>query len=148
MPLNTRARKREPVSAVVEFAIREYAEKSMKLNLPKAAIESAGAETAFIKAQLLDISVTGCGIDSPYLVPTGVGLDLKIDAAAFNAAGAVGAKEPLRASGAVTSCTMKSQGHYRLGVKFTAIDKKCVDIIDDLIKSRERRQDPRADLTK
>jgi len=148
MPLNTRAKKRETVEALAEYAINEATEKTIKLNLPKSSIKSEAAEVVFVKASLLDISVLGCAIDSPYIIPPGVILDIRIDSTPFTNVAGGERKEPMKVIGKVTSCVMKTANHYRLGVCFTKIEKDDTSLIDNFINLSERRQAPRWDMTK
>lgn len=141
MPINTRSKKREPVNAFVEFAVNGSSEKTVKLNIPK---ESMGAGTkGSIKATLLDISVVGCAIESPYIIPPGVLLHIKIDSKPFTAEVGGDRKELLKMTGSVRSCVMKQGGHYRLGIQFEKIDKQDADLIDNFIKIMDRRKAPR-----
>ncbi len=147
MPLNTRAKKREVVQALAEYAINEATEKTITLNIPKNSVKSAQGEASFVQSQLLDISVSGCAIDSPYIIPPGVILDIKIDPKPFRQEGGPERKEPVKMIGKVKSCVMKAAGHYRLGIYFTKIEKEDVELIDNLIKLKDRRQAPRLDMT-
>lgn len=138
MTLNTRAKRREAISATVEYAIHDAAGTSVKLNLPG---------TVCMKSSLIDISVLGCAIDSQYLIPPGVVLDLKIDRSPFLIPPGEGVKEPISLLGTVKSCVMKAQGRYRLGILFTKSDKKDMELIEKFIESKERRKVPRWDMT-
>lgn len=148
MPLNTRAKKREAVKAAAEYAIHESTSKVIRLNIPRQAIESEVKEVVFVASSLIDISVLGCALDSEYLIPPGVILDIKIDQMPFAAEIGEARNEPIRAIGQVRSCIMKSQGHYRLGVLFTKIDKKDSDLMAKFVESKERRKAPRWDMRK
>ena len=148
MPLNTRAKKRESVQAFAEYAIHNQTAKSIKLNIPRHSIEAEVSEVVFLKSSLIDISVIGCAIDSQYLIPPGVVLDIKIDSKPFVAETGGEGKDPIHVIGKVTSCVMKSTGHYRLGVFFTNIDKKDIGLIDSFIASKERRKAPRWGMDK
>ncbi len=145
MPINTRAKKREITDSPAEYAINEETEKTIKFNIPD--IKYAAAKDVFVKSTLLDISVIGCALDSKYLIPPGVILDVSMDCTPFTAETAKERKLPLKATGTVRSCTMKSQGHYRLGVKFTKISKEDKDLIGSFIEAKERRKAPRWDMT-
>lgn len=147
MPLNTRAKKRENVEGGCEYAIHPSTAQGVKLNIPQTAIESETTEATFVKAHLIDISVSGCGIDSEYLIPPGVILDLKIDQAPFVSETKTARTGPIRLVGRVTSCIMKGAGHYRLGIFFTSIDQNDTALIDAFIKSKERRKDTRWDMS-
>ncbi len=148
MPLNTRAKKRENVEAFVEFAIHASTEKAITLNIPSSSIESKTGEATFIKSSLIDISILGCALDSPYLMPPGVVLDIKIDRAPFKLeADKKTAKVPIRVLGKVKSCVMKAQGHYRLGLQFTKIEKDDAELISAFIEENEQRKAPRWKMT-
>jgi hypothetical protein len=147
MPLETRGKKREAVQASAEYAVNEATEKSIKLNLPTDSIKSGSGEAVFVKSSLLDISVSGCAIDSAYIIPPGVILDIKIDRSPFTTALGLPAREPMRMVGRVTSCAMKAAGRYRLGIFFTEIEKEDADLIDNFIKSKDKRQTPRWNMT-
>ncbi|MDD5496075.1 MAG: PilZ domain-containing protein [Candidatus Omnitrophica bacterium] len=148
MSINTRSKKRELVNAFAEYSIEQSAKKGVSLNLPKEALTSNTGEAAFIKSSLLDISVIGCAIDSSYLIPPGIILNLRIDPKPFAVEGIKERKESLQITGKVTSCVMKAAGHYRLGVKFSNIRKEDLELIDTFINAKERRKAPRWDMTK
>lgn len=148
MSLNTRVHKREPVETTVEYAMHESTDKTIGLSIPRSCTESGTGEAVFVKGALIDISVGGCGIDSPYMVPPGVILDIKIDSTLFAAETERDIKTPIRALARVTSCVMKAGGRYRLGVCFTCIDKEFSSLIDDFIKKKDRRKDPRWDMSR
>ncbi len=137
MPINTRAKKREPVSALAEYGINDATEKTVKLKVP-----------ANIKSTLLDISVLGCSLDSQYLIPPGVILDIKIDPQSFNEELCGEKKIPLQFVGKVKSCVMRTGGHYRLGLQFINPEKENVELINNFIASKERRKTPRWNITK
>lgn len=148
MTLDTRAKKREPVQALAEYSIDECTEKTIKLNIPQSAIKCEGTEVVFVKSQLLDVSVGGCALDSPYIIPPGVLLDIKIDPKLFTIETGKGHEEPMRMIGRVTSCVMRTTGHYRLGIFFTKIEKEDLELVDSFIRSKERRKTPRSDMTR
>jgi hypothetical protein len=129
----------------VELLIKEETAKLIKINLPKSAARDG---LYVISAGLIDVSVLGCGIDSPYLFPQGVSFDLTIDPKSFSGDDIPERKEPIKAVGRVASCVMKSAGHYRIGICFTSVDKETHDFLDSFIKVKERRKDPRWDMTK
>ena len=139
MTLDTRAKRREAISATVEYAIHDAAGTSVKLNLPG---------TVYMRSSLIDIGVLGCAIDSQYLIPPGVVLDLKVDRSPFLIPLGEGAKEPISLLGMVKSCVMKAQGRYRLGILFTKSDKKDIALVEKFIDAKERRKAPRWDMTK
>lgn len=144
MTLNTRAKKREPIQALAEYSINECTEKTIKLNIPQSAIKCEGTVVVFVKSQLLDVSVSGCALDSPYIIPPGVVLDIKIDPKPFTAEAGRERKDLMRVIGRVTSCVMRTTGHYRLGICFAKIEKKDIELIDKF----ERRQEPRSDMAR
>ena len=139
MTLDTRAKRREPVSAAVEYAMHDAAGTSVKLNLPG---------TVCMRSSLIDISVLGCAIDSQYLIPPGVVLDLKVDRSPFLLQAGENDKYPMSILGMVKSCVMKAQGRYRLGILFAKSDKKDIALIEKFIDAKERRKAPRWDMTK
>jgi len=133
-PIETRDKERKPVESSAEFSLSESNEKTVKLNLPPSEL---------VKSSLLDISVTGCGLDSPYLIPPGVILDIKINPAPFATEVGTEKKDPMKITGSVRSCVMKTQGHYRLGVMFTKIEDADKNLIEQFIATKERRAAPR-----
>lgn len=148
MTLNTRANKRESVEASAEYAVHPSTEKTIKLNIPQSSIESDGGEAVFIKSSLIDISIAGCALDSQYLIPPGVALDIKIDRAPFALKDDESKKGPIRVIGKVRSCMMKAHGHYRLGIQLTKIEKSDADMIASFVEQKERRQAPRWKMSK
>lgn len=141
MTLETRARRREPTPAYAELALNEATAKAIKLSLPLSSIE--GKDKVYIKVHLIDISISGCAINSPYLIPQGILIDLKIESIPFVVDKKDEGRGDIVATGRVTSCIMQSSGHYRLGIFFEKIDKADVAFLDAFIKSKERRKDPR-----
>lgn len=133
-PIETRDKARKPVESSAEFTINESTEKTIKLTISK---------SEAIKASLLDISTSGCGLDSPYLIPPGVVLDIKINAGALASELGSARIDPLKVGGCVRSCIMKTQGHYRLGIKFSKIEEEDRKLIEQFIASKERRAAPR-----
>lgn len=133
-PIETRGKERKPVEATALFTINETTEKTISLSISK---------TESVKSTLLDISVTGCGLDSPYLIPPGVILDIKIMPEPFVKELNVDKIDPILVTGSVRSCVMKTQGHYRLGIKFSKIEESGKKIIEQFIASKERRAAPR-----
>ena len=146
MPLNTRSKKRQVVNIIVEFSIDNSAEQAVKLNLPKESIKIGAGES--VKSTLVDISISGCGIDSPYIIPPGVILNTKIDPKFFNIEGKQERKETLTLVGVVKSCVMKAAGRYRLGAHFQSPKKEDIDFINNFITAQERRKDQRWPLDK
>lgn len=137
MPLNTRACHREPVSTDVDIFIPVAATKSVKLNLPRSASQDSNIT---FKATLLDISICGCGIDSPYMIPAGLILNLSININIMAKEIGFARIDPIKVSGKVTSCSMKGSGHYRMGIFFTAISRDDQSFIDNFIKSRQPKK--------
>ena len=132
MLLERRGKKRDILRTVAEYRA---------LKVPKGLIFKAPPNT--VKAPLLDISIGGCALESPHARPPRVTISVRIDPLAF----AIGASErrndPLEMIGRITSSVSKGREHYRLGVCFTRIKKKDVDLIKRFMRSKERRKFPR-----
>lgn len=139
MGINTRSKKREPVcGSCAEFSVDASSQKSFVLNIPKDLI---GPDTKKpIAAVLLDVSVIGCALDSPYMIPAGVLLYVRIDPAPFRVELRIERKEPLRFTGEVKSCVMKMAGHYRVGVEFKKSEKEDIELISNFVASKEKRK--------
>lgn len=143
MGLNTRTKRRESVHTGAEFSIPRCGDACVTLNLPK---ESRVAEGAAVKSDLLDVSTIGCALDSPYMLPSGIDLVVRIDAKPFTAELGLPGRAAIEAGGKVKSCVMRSAGHYRLGIQFTKIDKESVGLIAEFIAAKDRRKAPRWDM--
>ena len=144
MGINTRMKKREQVPSSVQLIISDSTAKMIKLNVP----HNPGESAVVVAAQLVDISASGCGVEVPYLIPAGIGLEAKIDAATFVHEIGSERKEPIVASCKVASCVMKAASFYRLGLSFVNISPADKALIEDFIKLRERRKDTRWDMSK
>lgn len=144
MGINTRMKKREPVPSSVQLIVSDSTAKMIKLNVSR----NPGESAVVIAAQLVDISASGCGVEVQYLIPAGVELEAKIDAAAFVKEIGSEHKEPVMASCKVASCVMKTTNSYRLGLSFVKISPTDRTLIEDFIKSRDRRKDTRWDMSK
>jgi len=145
MTLNTRGKRREPIPAPVELILNQSTARTIKLNVHQ---DSMVGDEVIIKTSLIDISVSGCSIDSPYLIPPGIVFDIKVSMAPFVAGTAKGQEGAMKMTCRITSCTMKATGHYRLGAKFTKIIKEDQDIIDAFIKANDQRKDQRWNISK
>lgn len=132
MLLDRRTKKRESLRTVAEFKI---------LKVPKDLEFKAPPNT--VKAYLLDISVGGCALDSPYFIPVKVKISIRIDPLVFAIGTSQKRKEPLEMIGEVTSCVDRHPDRYRLGVCYKRIDRKDTDLIKRFMKSKERRKFPR-----
>ncbi len=132
MLLDRRGKKRESLRTVAEYRT---------LKTPKSLIFKAPLNT--VKSPLLDISIGGCALESPYAIPPLVTISIKIDPLAFAIGASERRKDPLEMTGKVTSCVIKGREHYRLGVCFIRIKKKDVDLIKRFMRSKERRKFPR-----
>ncbi len=145
MGINTRSKKREPVcNSCAEFSIDTSAQKSFKLNIPR---DSMGPDAKkSIATMLSDISVLGCSFDSPYMIPSGVLLHVKIDPAPFRVELGKERKDSLKFTAEVKSCVMKAAGHYRIGVEFKKSEKEDIELISDFIASKEKRKAPRWEM--
>jgi len=135
MTINTRIEQREPVPSSVQLVINDSVAKIIKLNVP----HGKGDNAVVVTANLVDINTLGCGVDAPYLIPVGLELDIKVDAAPLLKETGGEHKEPLIASCKVVSCNMKTAGCYRLGLFFTTIPESGKALIGNFIKVRERR---------
>jgi len=133
MGIDTRIEPREPVSSSVELVISDSVAKMIKLNVPRV----KGDNAVVIKANLVDINTSGCGVEAPFLIPTGLELDIKVDAAPLLKETGGQQKEPITASCKVVSCSMKEAGCFRLGLSFTAIPEPKKALIENFIKVRE-----------
>lgn len=138
MFLDRRGKKREALRTIAEYKV---------LKLPKGAIKFK-VPSSSVKASLIDISIGGCALESPYMMPPSVTVSVKIDPLAFAIEAAQKRKEPLEMTGKVTSCVQKHSEYYRLGICFIKIKKKDSDLIKRFMKVKERRKFPRWDMIK
>jgi len=136
MPLDTRTASRRPIKAVAEFKPHESMAASLKLNIPN----------EYIKSDLLDISIAGLALDSPYLIPINTTLRIRIDTAVFGLEHKEDTPEQISIVGKVTSCAM-NKGRYRLGVNFVEISKEDLALIESFIQSKDHRKATRFPLT-
>ena len=131
MGLETRSKKRVPISGSVKLIITDATASMIKINIPRSAAEN---NAAVVTAQLIDISISGVALDSPYLIPTGIVLDIAIDPKPIVSELKKDHEGPIKATGKVTASAMKSAGHYRLSIAFTAIEKDEISLIEDFMK--------------
>ena len=96
-----------------------------------------------VKAPLLDISIGGCALESPNVIPPQVVISIRIDPLAFAIGASERRKEPLEMTGRVTSSVKMASKQYRLGVCFIKIKKKDVALIKSFMRSKEHRAFPR-----
>ncbi|MBI5124018.1 MAG: PilZ domain-containing protein [Candidatus Omnitrophica bacterium] len=129
MLLDRRAKKRDTLRTIAEYKL---------LRSPKKGKLKALAGP--VDVSLIDISINGCAIDSPYMIPIGAILSVKIDPLAFAIEASERRKDPLKMHGKVTSSIPRSPGHCRLGVCFTSIKNKDRNLIKRFIKTKERRR--------
>ncbi len=132
MLLERRSKKRENQRAVAEYRT---------LKVPKTVIFKAPLN--IVKAPLLDISVGGCALESPHALPFRVTISVRIDPLVFAIGTSERRRDPLEMTGRITSSVGDGRGHYRLGVCFTRIKKRDVDLIKRFMRSKERRKFPR-----
>jgi c-di-GMP-binding flagellar brake protein YcgR len=132
MLLDRRGKKRENLRTVAEYKVLK-APKGLSFKAPR----------GIVKAPLLDISIGGCALESPYAIPAKVTISIKIDPLVFAMGASEKRKEPLEMTGAVASSVSKAREHYRLGVCFTKIKKKDIGLIRRFMRSKERRNFPR-----
>lgn len=137
MLLDRRLKKREMFRTIAEYKVLKSPKDAVKFKPPKDSV----------KAHLLDISVGGCALDSPYAVPIGTKIAVKIDPLAFALEVSEKRKKPLEMTGRITSCVKRSSEHSRIGILFTAINKKDILLIKRFIFVKERRKFQRWDMT-
>ena len=135
MGINTRMKKREPIRSDVQLIISDSTAKTIKLTVGRDPKDNS----AVINGQLVDISALGCCVESPLLLPTGVELDVKIDATAISKEAGQAHPDPIIAYSKTTACVMKSAGCYRIGISFKNLPEQDKAVIDAFIKSREGR---------
>jgi c-di-GMP-binding flagellar brake protein YcgR len=132
MLLDRRVKKRDALRAVAEYrAVR----------VPRGVIFKAPLNT--VKAPLLDISIGGCALESPYAIPAKVTISIRIDPLVFVIGTSEKRKEPLEMTGRVTSSVNMGRDNYRLGVCFIRAKKRDVGLIKRFMRSKERRKFPR-----
>jgi len=136
MLLDRRGKKRESLRTVAEYRT---------LKVPKGLVFKTPLST--VKAPLLDISIGGCALESPYPIPPQVTISIRIDPLAFAIGASERRKDPLEMTGRITSSVSKDREHYRLGVCFTRIKKKDVNLIKRFMRSKDRRKFPRFSLS-
>ncbi|MDO8525602.1 MAG: PilZ domain-containing protein [Candidatus Omnitrophota bacterium] len=132
MLLDRREKKREGLRTVAEYRT---------LKIPKGLIFKASPNT--VKAPLLDISIGGCALESPFAIPAQVTISIRIDPLAFAIGASERRKDPLEMTGKVTSCVNIGREHYRLGICFIKIKKKDISLIKRFMNSKEQRKFPR-----
>ena len=132
MLLDRRGKKRENLRTVAEYRT---------LKVPKGLIFKAPLNT--VKAPLLDISTSGCALESPYVMPLKATLSIRIDPLVFAIGTSERRKDPLEMTGKITSCVSKGRERYRLGICFIKIKKKDAGLIKRFMRAKERRKFPR-----
>jgi PilZ domain. len=132
MFLDRRGRKRDRLRTIAEYRT---------LKIPKGLVCKAPTHT--VKAPLLDISIRGCALESPYPIPPKVKISIRIDPLVFAIGASERRKEPLEMTGSIMSSVNKGHDHYRLGIYFTRIKKKDIGLIKRFMRSKERRKFPR-----
>ena len=132
MLLDRRGKKRESLRTVAEYRT---------LKVPKGLKFKAPLNT--VKAPLLDISIGGCALESPYAMPPQATISIKIDPLIFAIGTSERRKDPLEMTGRVTSSISKGREQYRLGVCFIRVKKKDIGLIKRFMRSKERRKFPR-----
>jgi hypothetical protein len=132
MLLDRRGKKRESLRSVAEYRT---------LKVPKGLTFKVPLNT--VKAPLLDISIRGCALESPYAIPAQVTISIRIDPLVFSIGASEKRNDPLEMTGRVTSSVSNGREHYRLGVCFIRIKKKDVALIKRFMRSKERRKFPR-----
>ena len=135
MLLDRRSKKRENLRAVAEYRT---------LKVPKSLMFKAPPNT--VKAPLLDISIGGCALESPYAIPLQVMISIRIDPLVFAIGVSERRNDPLEMTGLVTSCVSMGHERYRLGICFIRIKKKDISLIKRFMRSKDRRKFPRFSL--
>ncbi|MBN2453475.1 MAG: PilZ domain-containing protein [Candidatus Omnitrophica bacterium] len=133
MFMNTRCKKRVPIDCPARLIFVGPARKALKINLPNGV--SRKDADRIIDAKLCDISTAGCAIDSPYLVPPGLVLKIEADPSVFAAAIKGHRTMKLKFIAKVTSCVMRSPGHYRIGAHFQKMKKTDLAIVEHFVAS-------------
>lgn len=123
MAIDTRVKKRQSVDTIAEYSIHEMMAGDFRLNVPFGSI----------KSRLINISIAGCALDSPYLIPPRTFINVFIDSTKLTKKIGKETRRPIKAVGKITSCIMKRPGHYRLGVFFMNINREDINLIDDFI---------------
>jgi len=126
MGLDTRFRQRWPINAEAEYKVHEAMDGDVQLNIP----------SPRVKCRLIDVSLLGCSLDSPYLIPHKTLLDITIDATPLAVTADTPARSSIRFVGRVTSCTLKSVNRYRLGISFMDIREEDLAFIESYINKK------------
>lgn len=85
------------------------------------------------KAEILDLSVIGLGLLAPIYFPKGAELIINVDASVFKM------DKPAKIIGEVRYCQPTKEGKYRLGIKFTEIDKPLLAKITEYIEQNKNK---------
>jgi hypothetical protein len=132
MLLDRRGKKRENLRTVAEYRT---------LKIPKGLVFLAPRN--IVKAPLLDISISGCALESPCSMPREVTISIRIDPLAFAIGASESRKDPLEMTGRITSSVSMGRDNFRLGVSFIRIKKRDVSLIKRFMSSKEHRKFPR-----
>ncbi len=97
-----------------------------------------------IWCKLLDLSLGGCGLESPYFLPVGVKLDVFLDRNRLRV-NKVESKKRLytKIIGTVKICKQLSSRKYRVGVQFEKLSSEDNGLIHEFLDTQERRGDKR-----
>jgi len=93
------------------------------------------------EVEVVDISVSGIGINSKYFLPKGLVIDIEIDGKTFDS------NTVMRMKGELRYCRSVKVSRYRCGIKFIDPPVEYVKLIRDFITVNERRQEPRVKLS-
>jgi c-di-GMP-binding flagellar brake protein YcgR len=93
-----------------------------------------------VASKLVDLSVGGCGLESPSFLPVGVKLNVFINRALLTPGKG---KRYSKIVGIVKTCRQIPNRKYRLGVEFEKVSSEDAKLIRSLVENQERREDKR-----
>lgn len=98
-----------------------------------------------VTAKLVDLSVGGCGLESPSFLPVGVKLNVFINRGLLTTDKG---KRHSKIVGVIKTCRQMPNRKYRLGVQFEKVSSEDVKLIRGLVENQERREDKRITFPK
>ncbi len=102
-----------------------------------------------ISAKLVDLSVGGCGLESPSYLPVGVHLNIFLNRNLLLEGGDKSrTRRPSKIVGVVRTSKQMPNRKYRLGVQFEKISAEDQRIIRIMVDKQERREDRRISFPK
>ena len=97
-----------------------------------------------ISSKLLDLSLGGCGLESPYFVPVGVKINIFLDRNLLNTGQAMPKKKLFtKIVGVVRTCRQLSSRKYRLGIQFEKLSSEDTKLMSEFLDNQERRGEKR-----